>query len=124
MTEEMLLSRPFSIQDHKQYGRCLDLELLISPAGEVEYALPSHQEGLIKKAMEKNGWTRQEMMDACPPEYYFDFMEWLIMASGGYIPVWPRAVLAASITKEQRSALRQLKMAGLYKGKVPAATKQ
>lgn len=116
--EEGLYSKPFSIERHKEFPY-VSLEVIISPTGEVEYALPSHQEYLIAKAMEKQQWTRQELMDACPPEFYFSFMEWLIEKSGGYIPVWEQWVLDYPVTRKQASMLRKLKLAGLYKGAMP-----
>ena len=114
-----LMDKPFSLEEHKKYGRYLDLEVLISPSGEIEYAIPSHQEGLIKKAMDRNGWTRDELMTACPQEYYASFLEWLIRVSGGYIPVWPQGIIRHPVTRQQKAALRKLKMAGLYHGIVP-----
>ena len=69
---EELYSQPFSITRHKMIPY-LDLEVIISPTGEIEYALPSHQECLI---------TRK-------------------------------------VTTKQAAALRKLKLAGLYTGKIP-----
>lgn len=119
MTEEEVFALPFDIERHKSLPYHIGLEAMISSDGQIEYALPSHQEFLIKKARERNGWTRQELMDACPPEYYFDFMTWLIPQSGGYIPVWESCILNYPLTKPQLAALRRLKLAGLYKGYIP-----
>lgn len=115
---EELYSQPFSITRHKLVPY-LDLEVVISPMGEIEYALPSHQEFLILKAMERNGWSRQELMDACPPEFHFDFLNWLIDQSGGYVPVWEAFTVNRNVTTKQAAALRKLKLAGLYTGKIP-----
>lgn len=123
MTEDELYALPFSIELHKSMPYHLNLEVMISPDGLIEYALPSHQEFLIKKAMKANNWTRDELMAACPPEYYFDFMSWLIPHAGGYVPVWEVGVLNYPLTKEQVGALRRLKMAGLYRGYIPSWTK-
>lgn len=119
MTEEELYKLPFSIARHKSAPYHLKLEVMISPEGEIQYALPSHQEFLIKKAMELHGWTRDELMAACPPEYYFDFIAWLIPQSGGFIPVWEEGVLRYPVTPKQKAALRMLKMAGLFHGVIP-----
>lgn len=115
---EELYAEPFSIERHKMIPY-LSLEVVLSPDGEAAYAIPSHQEYLIARAMEKHHWTRQELMDACPPAFYCNFMEWLIEQSGGYIPVWERGVLDHSVTKKQANTLRKLKLAGLYKGALP-----
>lgn len=45
------------------------MEVMISPDGEISYAVPSHQEFLIRKAMDANGWSRDKLMDACPPKF-------------------------------------------------------
>ena len=119
MDESELYRLPFSIERHKSMPYSVALEVVIAPDGKIEYALPSHQEYLIAKAMEKNGWTRQELMDACPPEYYFCFLDWLVDESGGYLPVWERWTVDATLTTKQRAALRRLKLAGLYKGYIP-----
>ena len=119
MSEDELYLLPFSIERHKSVPYHLELEVMIAPNGEIEYALPSHQEFLIKKAMEANHWTRDELMAACPPEYHFDFMNWLIPQAGGFVPVWEIGVLNYPLTKEQVEALRKLKMAGLYRGYIP-----
>lgn len=117
--EQKLFSMPFSIERHKAAPYHITLEVMIAPDGTIEYAMPSHQEYLIKKAMELHQWSRQELMDACPPEYYFNFMEWLVQESGGYIPVWEQYTMNWTITGKQAAALRQLKMAGLFRGAIP-----
>lgn len=119
ISEYELYQKPFSIERHKSVCYHVPLEAIISPAGEIEYALPSHQENLIAKAMQQNGWSRQELMDACPPEYHFNFIDWLIEKSGGYIPVWEPCTVNKEITRKQAAALRKLKMAGLFLGKIP-----
>lgn len=120
---EDLYNQPFSIEKHKMFPY-LSLEVIISSEGEIEYANPSHQEYLIAKAMEKHHWTRQELIDACPPEFYFNFMEWLIEQSGGYIPVWEHGIINHPVTQQQANALRKLKLAGLYRGALPKGVKK
>ena len=85
---------------------------MIAPNGAAVYALPSHQEFLVKRAMEMHNWTREELMDACPPEYYADFMNWLIPLSGGWIPVWPIGILNYPLTRPQVALLRSSKWLG------------
>ena len=118
MTDEEILRLPFSIERHKQ-SQWLELEVIISPDGEVCYALPSHQEFLIRKACEINSCTRDELNAMCPLEYYGDFLRWLYMMTGGYIPVWENGVMDFPVTKKQYAALKALKLNGLYKGVLP-----
>lgn len=118
LTTDEILALPFSIERHKQ-AQWLDFEAILSPDGEVFYAMPSHQEFLIKKVMDKYDWTRDELCDACPKEYYYDFMTWLAAKSDGYVPVWEQAVLDYPLTKKQVKVLRDLKIAGIYRGKIP-----
>ena len=121
---EDLLSKPFSIEKHKAAPYSIDLEAVIAPDGTIEYAIPSHQEYLIAKAMEVQHWSRQELMDACPKKYYANFMEWLVQQSGGYLPVWSIMTLNRPITHKQAASLRKLKMAGLFKGAIPRKIKE
>lgn len=118
MTETEVLNSPFDIETHKQFFRNY-LEIMIAPDGTVEYAVPSHQEYLIGKAIQRHNCTREELYAACPREYYCDFLTWLIEESGGYVPVWEKHVYAPMMTTQQRTALKKLKMAGLYKGAIP-----
>lgn len=120
---EYVLSQPFSIELFKK-ARFLSLEVMIFPDGTIEYALPSHQEFLVNRAMKLQGWTRDELWDACPPEYYTDVLTWLIPLAGGCVPVWPQGVLKYPLTKQQVASLRKLKLAGLYHGYIPKPTKQ
>ena len=119
MTEEEVYRLPFDIKRHKSLPYHTPIEIMIGPNGDISYALPSHQEFLIKKAMKRNGWTREQLMDACPPEYYFDFMRWLIPKSGDYIPVWESGILGYPLTMPQQTALKSLKLHGLYRGVIP-----
>lgn len=117
--EYALYTTPFSIDRHKAAPYKISLEAIIAPDGTIEYAMPSHQEYLIAKAMQIHHWTRQQLMDACPPEYYFNFMEWLIQETGGYLPIWEPYTFDRPITVKQAAALRKLKLAGLFTGAIP-----
>lgn len=120
MTEDEIYALPFSIERFKMLPYHPDLEVMISVDGTVYYAHPSHQEFLIAKAMERLGCSRDELFDMCPPEYHFDFMNWLIMQSGGYIPVWPRFFLGGPLTNAQWLSLRKLKMGKVFRGPIPS----
>lgn len=112
--------QPFDIKTHKENAHFLDgFEVMISPDGIIEYAMPSHQEFLIKKGMERTGLSKEDFENQCPKEYYGNYMEWLIKQSGGYIPVWETMYLSyKSLTTSQRNALKKLKINGLYKGRI------
>lgn len=99
----------------KQYW---DFEIMISAEGDIAYATPSHQEFLIARSCEKRCMSRDELMEACPPEYHFDFLKWLVDQCG-WIPVWENGVLNYPITKKQRTVLRKFKILGLFRGAIP-----
>lgn len=122
MTKQEVLRSPFSIEQHKRTFTDY-LEVMIDVDGVVHYAVPSHQEFLIKKAMERNHWTRTQLEDSCPQEMRGRFLEWLIDQSGGYIPVWQNFVLNYSLNVKQVATLKRLKLAGLFHGKIPKAVK-
>lgn len=107
---------PFTFEKSLFYS---EFEVMIDPEGNIVKALPSHQEFLINKCMERLGFNRDLLMAACPPEYYFDFMRWLIPMSGGWIPVWNVGVMDYPVTKKQLAALKKLKLHGFYKGTLP-----
>lgn len=118
MNQQDVLHGPFDIELHKQIF--IDyLEVMIDTDGIVHYAVPSHQEFLISKTMERNHWTREELKNACPKEMYGRFLEWLISQSGGYIPVWKNFVLNYPLNTKQVSTLSKLKSAGLFSGMIP-----
>lgn len=94
------------------------LEVIIDPDGKVMYAVPSHQEKAIAFACSKLGVTRAQIEGMCPPEFYCDFIRWLCIVSG-VIAVWNGFCIYDKPTVKQIGTIRQLKMAGLYKGEIP-----
>lgn len=122
MTEEEIYAQPFSIDSFNKLPYSPRLELMIAPDGSMRWARPSHQECLIKEVMQRLGMTREEVSDACPPEYYAEYLTWLWMQCGT-IPVWSDFVLAVPLTEGQVSSLHVLKAANLYHGHIPAAFK-
>ncbi len=113
MTEAEVLHAPFDIETHKKTFVNY-LEVVILPDGTVEYAVPSHQEKLIRICMEKMGVSRQEVNQMCPPEYYFDFMTWLCLISE-CVAVWNEGIVGRCNLKQAKS-LGELRKHGLYKG--------
>lgn len=94
------------------------LEVIIDSDGKVMYAVPSHQEKCIALACEKLGVSRDELKAMCPREFYWDFLKWLCKISGA-VAVWNANCEYWAPTRKQIGALRQLKMAGLYRGSIP-----
>ena len=92
------------------------LEVIIDRNGHVLYAVPSHQELAIKMACKEKGWTRKQLSDACPKEYYFDFMPWVLGLTNS-VAVWNTCYIG-ELNDAQRKTLIELRNNGLYKGKV------
>lgn len=111
----------FDIEQHKQtYTNYL--EVLIDPDGRIVYAIPSHKEKATALACAKLGVTRRELEEMCPREYYGDYLNWLLQISGS-ISVWNDFCVAPTVTKKQVASLRKLKLAGIYRGAIPALQK-
>ena len=109
----------FDIEKHKSTFFNY-LEVLIEPNGHVLYAVPSHQELAIKLACKAKGWTREQLNNACPQEYYFDFLPWLLSLTG-CISVWNDFMVGSCLgnpTEAQRKKLIEMKRAGIYKGEI------
>lgn len=102
----------FDIEKHKSIYINY-LEVIILPDGTVEYAVPSHQEKLIKIAMEKLKVTREELNELCPREYYFDLITWLTKITS-CVSVWNNYVVGEP-NEIQKEVIEQLKLEGLLK---------
>lgn len=116
MKSEYSVSSDFDINKHKNTFINY-LEVIIHPDGSVHYAVPSHQEYLIKYICKQDGITREELEDSTPVEYYCDFMRWLCMQSG-CISVWNKFLCLDQMTDAQRATLEVLKKEDLYKGDI------
>lgn len=120
--EEYSVYSKFDLEKHK--ARYINyLEVVVLPDGSVEYAVPSHQEKMIDLACRKLKVSRQELSDMCPREYYFDFLLWLSMMSGG-MAVWTYRCFCAEPTKAQIATIRRMKIAGVYKGTIPVISRK
>ena len=106
----------FDMEQHKKTFTNY-LEVVIDENGKIMYAVPSHQEELIKLACEKLKAAREELNAMCPEEYYFDFATWLSKVSGACV-VWNTYVEYYRLTERQIAALKALKDDGLYEGKI------
>lgn len=115
MYSKDILKEPFNIEVHKKVFINY-LEIIVLEDGTIIYATPSHQEKLIQLGCEALGVNREELMDLCPPEYYFDFMTWLCRTSNS-VAVWNKFTVG-KINDKQREALTMLKNEGLYMGEI------
>lgn len=114
----LVLHSPFDIKVHKltfiNY-----LEVVISPEGVVEYAVPSHSEKLLQVYMEKNaildrGVALNNLSKLCG---LFSYIEALSKVTG-YISVWNDAyITGCKPTQQQLNKLKTLKLNGLYRGR-------
>ena len=109
----------FDIAAYKKQHGTHDLEVVIAPDGGIAYAIPSHQEYMIARAQEAMQLSREDLEEACPEAFYANYLHWLHMVNGGFLPVWEIFVLDVEVTPAQYAALRTLKLNGLYKGKLP-----
>ena len=105
----------FDIQRHKETFVNY-LEVIIEENGHVLYAVPSHQEKAIELACKAKGWTRDELNDACPQEFYCDFLTWLLSLTN-CISVWNDFYMG-NANEKQIEMLRKLKEAKIYKGSI------
>lgn len=115
MSNTDLLYLPFDIETHKA-NFINYLEVVILEDGTVEYAVPSHQEKAIQIGMEKTGQDRDTFYNSCPPEYYFDVMKWLSLATG-IVFVWNNGIMGTPNLK-QCERLNEFHKAGIYHGPV------
>ena len=94
------------------------LEVIIDNKGKVHYAVPSHQEKLIRVACDKFNCTREQLNEMCPPEYYFDFLQWLLIQTD-CVSVWTQFIQYHKLYKAQYETLQTLKSCGAYEGIMP-----
>lgn len=109
------LTSEFNIKMHKA-TYIHYLEVIITPDGVIHYAVPSHQEFLIKYICTNENLSRDELNALCPKEYYFDFLTWLCKKSK-CISVW-ETFYYGELNNAQRESLNDLKLENLYIGKI------
>ena len=111
----------FDLEQHKQ--TFIDyLEVLIDEDGTIMYAVASHQQKGIALACARLNVSREQLDALCPREYCCDFMRWLCMIAK-VVFVWNDDCVAVNPTIKQIGALRRLKMAGVYHGRIPGEEK-
>ncbi len=110
-----ILHGEFDIETHKE-AFVNYLEVIIREDGNIEYAVPSHQEKLIKIATEKFGVMRTQLLDMCPREYMFNFNRWLCDITN-CISVWNDFYIGVP-NETQRWVLQNLRYHKLYRGEL------
>lgn len=114
---DQTLHSPFDIETHKAVFVNY-LEVIIDQEGVVHYAVPSHQEWLINKAIVVLGLSsREELCDECPDEYALSPMKWLTEVTG-CVSVWDDHFIGNPTTKQIKT-MRELKNASIYRGDIP-----
>lgn len=83
------------------------LEVIILPTGKVVYAVPSHQEMLIKIAMKKYMKTRTEIEEMCPEDMYCLYMDWLLSITD-CVAVWSQGYIG-NPNRFQKNVLKKFK---------------
>lgn len=117
--QQKVLHSPFDIETHRRTFISY-LEVVISPEGVVEYAVPSHTEKLINLYAAKRGIdnlsARKEIIDKTIAAGEFDSMR-MMTALTGYISVWFNHYVAGDPpTKAQLNKLHDLFKEGVYIG--------
>lgn len=114
MTEQEILHGPFNADVHaKTFINYL--EVVISPSGIIEYAVPSHMEKVILAGMDKAGIEDREqfVMDYCLIHNIYGIDE--LCDYTGFIAVWNNYYIGKP-NRFQQHALEELKRRGLYYG--------
>ena len=115
----LVLHSPFDIKVHKQTFINY-LEVVISPEGIVEYAVPSHVEKLLQIFMSKYSFTdREKANDYLWEKHSADSYIESLCEETGYISVWNDAyITGCKPTQQQLNKLKTLKLNGLYHGRI------
>lgn len=93
------------------------LEVVISPEGIVEYAIPSHSEKLLQVYMQKYSIDRETALYNLSLSG-IGYIESLSEVTG-YISVWNEAyITGCKPTQRQLNKLKTLKIQGLYRGRI------
>ena len=113
---EYNLYSDFDLDKHIKAYPCYT-EVIIHYNGKVEYAVPSHQEKLIKLGMQKYKCSREEFIEKCPREMWGDYLTWL-MNETKCICVWYDGYMGRNLSKFQKAKLQKFIDKGAMK-KVP-----
>ena len=83
--QQKVLNSPFDLETHKKTFIAY-LEVIIDSEGNVMYAVPSHQQAMIRIATEKLNVTKKRLFEMYDSSW-FDTIEWLSGITG-CISVW------------------------------------
>lgn len=115
MSTEYSIYSAFDIEMHKQ--TYVDyFEAVLMPDGTVRYAVPSHQEMLLKIGVEQYKKTREDFIAMCPPALYCDYMKWLCDVTG-CVAMWSKFVVGTP-NEFQMSKIHELIDAGIVSSSV------
>jgi hypothetical protein len=104
----------FDLESHKRTFINY-MEAVILPSGEVQYAVPSHQEKLIAIFLaDNNHLTREQLWEIIP--IWADVIDWLQKYTG-CISVWSDFYAGEPNTPEQKATLALLIEHGLTRRK-------
>lgn len=84
--QRRVLESPFNAELHAKTFLCY-CEVIIWPDGKIEYAIPSHNEIILKAYAQAHGLTREEAIEEARLRYGYDAM-FQIMKELGIIEVW------------------------------------
>lgn len=117
--QQKVLHSPFNIETHKNTFVSY-LEVVISPEGEVEYAVPSHSEKLVEIFANQKGLDIQEakqyILETTANNGFMSIVDFLTGVTG-YISVWFNGYVSEDPpTKQQLDKLKELFDAGVYNG--------
>ena len=111
--EYTVLHSPFNVEIHKETFINY-LEVVILEDGTIEYAIPSHQLKVTDIIASKRNITRNDVADLCPPEYYFDYNNWLCKESNT-IMVWNNFYMGEPNDAQLQTIIMLMKE-NLYRG--------
>lgn len=118
--QQEVLHSPFDIETHKQTFVSY-LEVVISPEGTIEYAVPSHTDKLVEifakqKSIKTFDEAKRYVFDTAMNNGYCSSIDFLTGVTG-YISVWFNGYVAEDPpTKAQLDKLKELFDNGVYAG--------
>ena len=110
--QQKVLNSPFDLETHKKTFIAY-LEVIIDSEGNVMYAVPSHQQAMIRIATEKLNVTKERLFEMYDSSW-FDTIEWLSGITG-CISVWFDDYVGEP-NEKQLDVLRKFRNEGIYVG--------
>ena len=110
--QQKVLNSTFDLETHKKTFISY-LEVIIDSEGNVMYAVPSHQQAMIRIATEKLNVTKERLFEMYDSSW-FDTIEWLSGITG-CISVWFDNYVGEP-NEKQLDVLRKFRNEGIYVG--------